>query len=156
VVRRRAREVTQAIIDLLVDAEHVVLDDRASTEEWAGCCAVADSLTYGTHYNGVLYSAHIVFTSDVGIDVGRLHEVLAPVGIGWHDDDPGIGAVGIFRVAVDTTRLHIRLTTPCYFIRELGVADGGTLPAVEITTVTGFLTRSWVRRQRSAPIPPGE
>lgn len=131
------------IVDLLVDAEHVALDDRASTEEWAGCCAVADPLTYGTHYNGVLYCAHIVFASDLDIDIGRVHEVLVPVSIHWHDDDPCIGAAGIFRVAVDTTQLHIRLTTPCYFIRELGAADGGTLPAAEIAAVTGFLTRPW-------------
>ncbi len=143
-VRAHGRALTQAMIDLIARAVQLAPEGDVSTEEWAGCCAVSDSLSYGTHYNGVLYSSDITFAPATGLDSEQLHRILAAAEISWYDDDPCVGTVGVFRISVDTTAaLRIGVTSPCYFIRELTDADGGTLPADDIAAVTGFLNRGW-------------
>lgn len=142
-VRAHGRAVTQAMIDRLTEGTELV-PGSGSTEEWAGCCAVADALSHGSHYNGVLYATDIVFEPETAVDADTVRTKFAPVEIGWHEDDSCIGSAGIFRVSVETSAaVRIQVSSPCYFIRELDASDGGTLPGEDIIAVTGFLQKAW-------------
>ncbi|MGV9710100.1 hypothetical protein ACWDTI_05500 [Gordonia sp. NPDC003424] len=143
-VREQGRAVTQSIIDLLGAAEHVTPADDASSESWAGCTATSGPLTFGVHYDGVLYSTDVWFEPSTTVDADTMHQILAPAQITWEKDNPDVGTSGIYRVSIQRSPdLRVGVTSPCYFVRELTGADGGTLPPDDIAKVTGFVRQGW-------------
>ncbi|GAA1482729.1 hypothetical protein GCM10009624_31690 [Gordonia sinesedis] len=140
-----ARAATTSIIAAIGRGLQLSPEPDAAWEDWSGCTAKSGPFTFGTtHYNGVLYGSDITYTQGSPVDITAVHKVLEPLKIQWQSDNQSNGTLGIYRVSINSTSpLRVQLNSPCYFLRDIGSSDGGSITADEQAKTTGFVRQPW-------------